>query len=217
MSNTAWALEALHVSGVQAEDESFKRALVFLQRCQMDSRVNEMNYAKGSRQGGFIYATSVNRDQVAVGQSFADKMEETLDDGTKASRLRAYGSMTYAGFKSYVYANLSKDDMRVKLAREWISRNYTLAENPGLGKNGLYYYYVTFARAMEAWGEPTLEVVNADGSKRTTVWREDLVNRLAELQDADGSFKSLDERWMENDKVLITAYALMALQSAGRE
>lgn len=57
-------------------------------------------------------------------------------------------------------------------------------------------------------GEPTIEIVNPDGTKTVRNWGEDLVNRLAELQQEDGSFKSVDDRWMENDQVLITAYAL---------
>ena len=106
LSNTAFWIEALHDCGVEASDPAYQRAVVFLQRTQMlasvgTTPVNEMAYAKGSQQGGFIYATSVNKDEQGVGQSNAPMMDETLSDGTVASRLRCYGSMTYAGFKSY--------------------------------------------------------------------------------------------------------------------
>lgn len=220
LSNTAFALQGLHDSGVEGSDPAFQRALVFLQRVQMAEKgsdgqiINDMEYAKGSKQGGFIYATSVNKDQVGVGQTNADKIEETLDDGTKVSRLRAYGSMTYSGFKSYLYAQLPRTDPRVTMAREWITHNYTLTENPGLGMSGQYYFLVVFSSAMGAWGEPTLDVMKSDGSKETRDWRADIVARLAELQQEDGSFKSVDKRWMEDNPVLITAYALWALQQA---
>ncbi len=70
-----------------------------------EMKVNDMEYAKGSTQGGFIYSTSENRDRVGSGQSMVGGMiDETLSDGSVASRLRAYGSMTYTGFKSYIYA-----------------------------------------------------------------------------------------------------------------
>lgn len=218
-SNLGFFVQALYDAGLSSEDPAFTRALVFLRRTQMDDRVNDASYAKGSRQGGFIYATSENKDQVGVGQSFAGTIEETLDDGTRVSRLRAYGSMTYAGFKSLIYANLARDDMRIKIAYDWIRRNYTVEENPGTGTDGLYYYFLTMARALDAWGPPTIEIESssAGGSDllpKTTSrdWQNDLVDRLAGLQTEDGSFKSVDDRWMENNPVLITAYALLALE-----
>src|SRR5262245_29422232 len=220
MSNTGWALEALHDSGVDASDAAFKRAIVFLQRCQRIEKgaggaaINDMAFAKGSRQGGFIYSTSENKDKIGGGQSFAGAMEETLDDGTKASRLRSYGSMTYSGFKSYIYAGLTRDDPRVHAAMGWISHNYTLEENPGVGTDGLYYYLVVFARAMSAYGQPTIAAVKSDGTTEQRNWARDLTERLAKLQNEDGSFKSVDDRWMENDPVLITAYSLIAIQHA---
>jgi squalene-hopene/tetraprenyl-beta-curcumene cyclase len=216
LSNLSFALEGLRASGVDPSSPAFERALVFLSRVQMHEKVNDQPYAKGSTQGGFIYATSEDKEKVGTGQSFAGTIEETLSDGTRASRLRAYGSMTYAGFKSYAYANLSKDDPRVVLAREWISKNYTLAENPGVGTDGVYYYFLMFAKAMSAWGDPTIEVEHSDGTRSVRDWGEDLVNRLAELQQDDGSFKVVDDRWMENDPVLITAYSLTALRCATR-
>ncbi len=220
LSNLSFMLQGLHDSGVPADDAAFQRAVVFLQRTQMLERapsgtpVNDMAYAKGSTQGGFIYATSVNKDQVATGQSFAGEIEETLSDGTQASRLRAYGSMTYAGFKSYAYAGLHKDDPRVLAAWGWIRRNYTLQENPGLGTDGMYYYYLTFARALDASGADTIETIRPDGTGEARDWRRDLTARLAALQEPDGSFRVVDERWMEDNPVLITAYALIALKHA---
>lgn len=220
LSNTGFAMQGLHDSGISGEDEAMQRAIVFLQRVQMAEKaadgtpINDMDYAKGSKQGGFIYSTSVNKDQVGVGQTNAATIEETMDDGTKVSRLRAYGSMSYSGFKSYLYAQLPRNDPRVLTALDWIRHNYTLDENPGVGTDGLYYYLVVFSSGLSAWGEPALEVVKPDGSKESRDWRADLVHRLAELQEPDGSFKSVDDRWMENNKVLITAYALWALQRA---
>ncbi|HWQ28864.1 MAG TPA: prenyltransferase/squalene oxidase repeat-containing protein [Dehalococcoidia bacterium] len=220
LSNSAFVIEALRTSGLSESDPVFQRALVFLQRCQMAEKdagggtINDMEYARGSRQGGFIYSTSENKDKVGSGQSFAGETEETLDDGTKVSRLRAYGSMTYSGFKSYLYAGLSRADPRVTLAREWIARNYTVEENPGLGTDGMYYYYLVFAKANAAFGDETIRVKNADGSESERRWKDDLVRRLGTLQNPDGSFRSVDDRWMENDPVLITAYSLIALRQA---
>lgn len=215
LSNLSFMLQALHDSGYDAESPPFQRALVFLERVQMDARVNDMPYAAGSRQGGFIYATGPEADRSAEGQSMAGSIEETLDDGSVVSRLRCYGSMTYSGFKSYIYADLPRDDPRVEAARRWISAHYTLEENPGLGAEGYYYYLVTFARALDAWDEPVLATTESEGA--TVVerrWAEDLVARLASLQQEDGSFALRGNRWLEKDPVLVTAYGVIALQAA---
>jgi squalene-hopene/tetraprenyl-beta-curcumene cyclase len=214
-SNLSFFVQALHDAGVSSEDPAFQRALVFLRRTQMDARVNEMPYASGSAQGGFIYATAESAERAGEGESKAMMIEETLSDGTVASRLRAYGSMTYAGFKSMIYAGLSRDDERVRLALSWLRRNYTVDENPGVGTDGLYYYYLTMARALDAWGSPVIELECDEGLVHAERdWQNDLIDRLAALQNEDGSFRSVDDRWMENNPVLITAYALLALQHA---
>ncbi|NRA56610.1 MAG: terpene cyclase/mutase family protein [Phycisphaerales bacterium] len=210
-SNMHMFMWALQEAGVPSDDPAVQRALVFLQRTQMDDRVNDMPYAEGSRQGGFIYATSPSGDQLGVGESKAGTIEETLSDGTTASRLRAYGSITYAGFKSYVYADLPRDDVRVTAARKWIGENYTLTENPGIGTDGYYYFILTFSRALDAFGEPSLEITTTDGSTFPTNWADDLIEQLATMQNDDGSFRSVDDRWMEDNPVLITAYTLVAL------
>ncbi len=214
-SNLTFFVQAMHDAGLSCDDPAYQRALVFLTRTQMDDRVNDMPYAKGSRQGGFIYATSPDKDHVGQGESKGPEIEETLDDGTKISRLRAYGSMTYAAFKSLIYANLDRDDQRVRSAYEWIRSNYTLEENPGVGTDGYYYYLISFSRALNAWGGSTITPLNASGQPAPTRdWQNDLVDALANMQNEDGSFKSIDDRWMENNPVLITAYALIALQNA---
>jgi squalene-hopene/tetraprenyl-beta-curcumene cyclase len=222
LSNTAMALQGLHDSGVPSDDPAFQRALVFLQRVQMievkdGTKVNDMPYAKGTMGGGFIYATGTDKDHPNVGSSdVRTPVEETLSDGTVASRLQAYGSMTYSGFKSYVYAGLKKDDPRVKAAMEWIGKNYSVTENPGIGQDGIYYYYLVFAKALRAYGEPVIKTVGKDGSTQDRQWPTDLVAQLATLQNEDGSFNAPKDgaRWMEDNPVLITAYSLVALECA---
>jgi squalene-hopene/tetraprenyl-beta-curcumene cyclase len=219
LSNLSLMLQGLHDSGVDPSDPAFQRALEFLQRTQMLDDVNDMPYADGSQQGGFIYSTSMNKDTIGSGESKAGTIEETVGEGEAVSRLRCYGSMTYAGFKSYLYADLSRDDPRVVAAYDWIRRNYTVRENPGIGDQGFYYYMIMMSRALRAYGEETVTPIVADGSAgEPRDWANDLIDRLAELQLEDGSFRVLHERWMEDNPTLITAYSLIALQNAlGRE
>ncbi|MBL1218233.1 MAG: hypothetical protein D8M59_12150 [Planctomycetes bacterium] len=215
-SNLHFMLQALHDSGLDCNDPAFQRAVVFLQRTQMLDEVNDMPYADGSTQGGFIYATSTDADHIGEGESKAGTIEETLGDGATVSRLRCYGSMTYAGFKSYVYANLDRNDTRVQAAYDWIRRNYTLDENPGVGLQGYYYYLMVFSRALDAWGSSTITPLNPDGTPAAEPrdWANDLIDKLAQLQNDDGSFTNDTDRWLEGDPVLVTAYAVIALQHA---
>ncbi len=208
-SNLALFMQALQDGGYEHDGPAVQRALMFLSRIQMDGEINDMPYAEGSTQGGMIYSTGPKGDRAGEGESKAGMIEETLSDGTSASRLRAYGSMTYAGFKSFAYANLKNEDPRVQAAKRWISEQYTLSENPGIGTDGYYYYLMVFGRALDAWDEPRLET--SDGER---AWAVDLIAQLESLQQPDGSVRSLDDRWMENDPVLISAYCLIALRHA---
>ena len=81
--------------------------------------------------------------------------------------------MTYTGLKSFLYAGVGKDDPRVKAAIDWVRKHYTLDENPGMGKAGLYYYYNTFGKAMTALGEDPF----VDAKGKSHEWRADLFGR----------------------------------------
>jgi squalene-hopene/tetraprenyl-beta-curcumene cyclase len=203
LSNTQMMLEALHDSGLPKEDPTYQKALVFIQRCQMWGESNDQAFAKGSSQGGFIYTPA------SGGES---KAEQTEIDGRK--ELRCYGSMTYAGFKSMLYAGLAKDDPRVKAALDWIGRYWTLDYNPNMpatqSRQGLFYYYHVFGRALQAWGQDVV----TDAAGREHQWRRELVEKLAKLQRDDGSWVNEADRWMEGQPALTTAYAMLALQAA---
>jgi len=115
--------------------------------------------------------------------------------------------MTYAGLKGLSYAGLSPDDPRVLAAQNWIRQHYTLAENPGMGAQGLYYYFHTFGKTMSTLGHD--EFVDASGKSHN--WKAELTARLASLQKANGSWLNPQDRWYEGDPNLVTAYSLLAL------
>ena len=171
--------------------------MVFVSRSQnLESKHNSAEFAAKvapEDKGGMIYSP------VGGGESKAG-------DGANGG-LRSYASMTYAGLKSFLYAGVSKDDIRVKSAIDWIGRNYDLKTNPGMGKQGLFYYYHVFGKALSAIDQP--EIVDADGKPHD--WRKDLVGQLAKIQRPDGSWTNGADRWYEGDPNLVTAYALLAL------
>ena len=198
LSNTAFMIEALRESGLPADDPSLQKAIVFVSRCQnLKSEFNDQPWAVKINDGGFVY-TPANGGSSLAGQA------------SEAGGLRSYASMTYAGLKSMIYAGLRPDDPRVKAASDYITKHYTLDENPGLGQRGLYYYYQTFAKTLELLGKPTL----ADASSRSHDWRAELMAALASRQDANGSWVNKADGFMEGDPNLVTAYGLLALAYA---
>jgi squalene-hopene/tetraprenyl-beta-curcumene cyclase len=194
MSNTQFLIDALRTTGVAADDPDIQKALLFVSRAQnLESEFNNTPFAAKVGDGGIIYTPA------AGGES---KAGTTANGG-----LRSYGSMTYAGLKSMIYAGVKADDKRVKAAFEWISKYYTVTENPGLRQQGLYYYYHTFAKALTVM---TVDVVtDADGNQHN--WRDELAAQLIKLQRKNGSWVNKADRWYEGDPNMSTAYSLLAL------
>ncbi|MFH0982219.1 MAG: prenyltransferase/squalene oxidase repeat-containing protein [Planctomycetota bacterium] len=205
LSNTQMMLEALKQSGLPATHPAYQKALTFIARCQMSSHTNDQEFARGAEDGGFIYSPANG------GES---KAGTVVVDGRP--RLRSYGSMTYAGFKSLLYAGVDRNDPRVRQAYDWIRRYYTLDHNPNMPDaqscEGLYYYYHVFAGALAAWGED--EIVDVHGEKHN--WRADLCRKLLSTQASDGSWVNQADRWYEGNPYLVTAYAVLALEVALR-
>ena len=194
LSNTAFFIDTLRDTGLPADDPNLQKAIVFVSRCQnLKSEFNDQPWASKINDGGFVYTAAHN------GQSMAGQ--------TPGGGLRSYASMTYAGLKSMIYAGLARDDPRVKAALAYISQHYTLDENPGLGQQGLYYYYHTFAKTMTVLGESKL----TDATGTSHDWRAELVAALAKRQQPEGSWVNPADRFMEGDPNLVTAYALLAL------
>jgi len=204
LSNVQMTIDALRDAGVPPTDPAMRNALAFVSRLQNFSETNDQPWA--GNDGGFVYGPSDNR----LGESFAGESVDAA--GTR--RLRSYGSMTYAGLKSFIYAGLSKEDPRVVAAFGWITANWTLTENPGMragnpdnAQHGLYYFYHTLARTLNEYDQPILTL--SDG--RTVDWRVELVNQLASLQQPDGSWRG-EKKWMEDSPVIVTSYVVNALQ-----
>lgn len=194
LSNTSFLLDALKSLGRGAEDPAVARALTFVSRCQnLESEHNTTEFAAKNPDGGFYYTPA------AGGTSQAGP--------TPQGGLRSYGSMTYAGLKSMIYAGVGPDDPRVQAAKKWIAQFYTLDENPGMGAAGLFYYYHTFAKALDALGEA--EFVDEAGVAHA--WRAELLDELAGRQRESGAWTNDTTRWLEGDPNLVTGYALLAL------
>lgn len=208
LSNLQWALEALKESEdyrkvneatgkklefsgddknkAQTKQLFWQNAITFIQRCQNLKVYNDQPWS--GNDGGFIYSPSES----------------------KAGDYTSYGSMSYAGMKSFIYAGVDKKDKRVQAAYQWISKSFTVDSNVQMGKQGLFYYYQTMAKALGAYGESTI----IDKSGKGHNWRAELITKLVSIQDGEGFWINKNNRWWENKKELSTAYSLLALEFA---
>lgn len=166
------------------------------------SRMQNRQDTGSDQAGGFFYKP---------GESKAG----TLTNDAGRVFFRSYGSMTYAGLLALIYADVSRDDERVRSAFDWAARHWTLDENPGMGNEGLFFFYNVLARSLDAYGQDWIPT--ASGGQID--WRKQLAQRLVSLQKIDpatggGYWINPNNRFWEADSILVTAYTLLALQAA---
>lgn len=187
-------VEDLRAAGEPKADLDWNAAQEFLAQVQNLKSVNTNYWISESvdDEGGFAYSPG-------AGASV------TNADGKVT--LRSYGSMTYAGLLALIYSDVDAQDVRVQSAKDWASRHWSLDENPGMGAEGLYYFFNVLTKTLAASGDETLTL--PDG--RTVVWREEVTRKLLTLQKPEGFWVNENNRWWEADPNLVTAYTLLAL------
>ncbi|MFH0953645.1 MAG: prenyltransferase/squalene oxidase repeat-containing protein [Verrucomicrobiota bacterium] len=206
LSNSYMAYEAMRLTqnvedlrkdGDKPADLDWKAVEEFLAKIQ-----NKPAGTNDDNAGGFAYHPSESK-------------AGTVTNEAGEIRFRSYGSMTYAGLLSLIYAEVDKGDPRVQSAFDWSVKHWTLEENPGMGPEGLYYFYNVLPKALAAYGRDQLTL--ADG--RRINWRAELIRKLLNLQKIDpkngqGYWVNEAGRWWEADPVLVTSYSLLALEIA---
>ena len=194
LSNTSYAMDAMaRTASLEELRTSGKK--VDLNWAQAIAFVENLQKQEGADKGGAAY-----NERTPQGGSETNKAGKV--------HLRAYGSMTYAAVLSMCSANLTRGDPRVRNALDYCSRYWSLDENPGMGSQGLYYYYDILARALAAAGVE--EIFTPEG--RTVYWKRELAKKLVSLQKADGSWSNDNNRFWESDPVLCTSFAMICLE-----
>jgi len=140
----------------------------------------------------------------------------STDEENEARQFRSYGSMTYAGLLTLIYADVDKRDPRARSAYDWTLKHWSLEENPGMGQQGVYYFYNVLSKCMAAMGQ---DVITLENGQKVN-WRTEVVKKLINLQQiapdgkGHGYWTNPTSRWFEADPVLVTSYTLIALKTA---
>ena len=211
LSNTYIALEAMRMTEdaedfrTEGERVDFNRSAAadFVTRTQNLRETNPAEWVSDHPEdrGGFAYHPTSSRD-----------FKRETEDGRVA--FRSFGSMTYAGMLSLIYADVDRDDPRVRSAFEWAARHWTLEGNinPGEPNEGLYYFYNVLSKSLAAYGQDRLP---REGGGEID-WRREFVEKLVSVQKIDeegrGYWVNDNNRYWEGNQVLVTAYMLIALQ-----
>jgi squalene-hopene/tetraprenyl-beta-curcumene cyclase len=203
LNNTAFVLEAMRrtqnyedmrPAGEKKADLDWEAALAFAETLHNGP-------GAGDSAGGFAYSP-------------ADAKAGTEKGSDGKVILRSYGSITYSGLLSLVYCRLDRADARVQSTLDWASRHWTVDENPGVGDQGLYFFYDIISRALSVAGLDSIPRSGEAAGGAPVDWRAELVAKLVSLQRDDGSFVNANGRFWENDPVLATSYSAVSLAFA---
>ena len=203
--NTYYTLEGLKLTE-SAEDSrppdqkpakaDKKAAVGYIEKLQNQKGSGEEN------EGGFIYRPG-------------DSPAGSTTNYAGVVTFRSYGSITYAGSLALIFADVPRDDPRVISALDWSARHWTLDENPGMGKAGLYFFYNVMAKCLNATG---VDFIDQKSTGKRINWRHSLTTRLVNSQlvlpNGRGYWVNKVGRWWENDPNLVTAYTIRSLQMA---
>jgi hypothetical protein len=200
LSATTFALEALHAAGVSPKEATFAKALTFVKRCQ---NWNDNEQDAEFDDGGFffIYDDPVRNKAGVKGKDKAGR-----------TRYHSYGSATADGLRCLIYCGVPGSNPRRQAAARWLGEHFDAARHPGeyektreLDRPAVYYYYAaSFARAPLADDK-------VDTSEGTLFRKDVLARELVRRQRPDGSWVNPFLLVREDDPIIATCYALLAL------
>ena len=204
LSATVFALEALRAGGCTARDPALRDANVFVQRCQNFSDTHG-DAEPALDDGGFFFIQ---------GDATRNKAGVASVDRIGRARYISYGSATADGLRALLLCDLAPDHPRVVEAKRWLAAHFDSSHHPGsysTERKGSrpaldYYYSSSLARAFHSLG--VHEVATSTG---TTEWADVLATGLLDRQSEDGSWSNPVVDVREDDPLVSTPLAILAL------
>lgn len=200
ISATVSALDALRFAKAPKDDPAFAAALVFVKRCQNYSDDPTAGDAKFD-DGGFFF-TPNDAAWNKAGAAGTDRLGRT--------RFHSYGAAAADGLRALLDAGMAPDAPRAAAARKWIKDHFNARANPGVFepdrealRNATYYYWAaSVTRAMAQF---------EDGAQEKQLWAWSLAMELVARQREDGSWANESTDSKEDDPLVATPAALLAL------
>jgi hypothetical protein len=206
LSATVFALSALRAAGVAADDSACRRARTFVERCQNFAPEGDGREANLD-DGGFFF---IHGDAVRNKAGAAGK------DAGGRERFRSYGSASADGLRALLLCDLPADHVRVVQARAWLTAHFRADAPPGnydpsrepRRQAVLYYFHHSASRAFAA-----LSCEEIDTSEGKVRWRTVIAAELLSRQQQDGSWTNSVSLTQEDEPLVATAFAVLALSS----
>jgi len=139
-----------------------------------------------------------------------DGNKAAWSDGNERQQTRSYGSATADGLRLLVYSGKGPDDPDVQAAIAWLLKHQDLEKVPGFEHEtgqaswavGLrYYYYQSLCHSLDLF--PEQDARRIAGRLHQILERE---------QKSDGSWQNPNARMREDDPLIATGFAILALQ-----
>ena len=185
LSMTRYVIEALTAAGVAATDPAHQSARIFVERCQNFDPQHPDN-----ADGGFFFSTT--------------EVETNKAGQSDATHFRSYGTTTADGILCLLATGYSLDHPRVAAARNWLVSHHRAMAVPGFigepyqrwPKGLAYYYAASSTKAFRALRVPVSPSV---------------AEALQSLQRPDGSWSNPENLVKEDDPLIATPFAIIAL------
>ncbi|MBI4230678.1 MAG: hypothetical protein HY608_07565 [Planctomycetes bacterium] len=209
LSSTLFAVGALRMSGLGADDPVCRDALAFACRCQNFAEAPALG-DPAFDDGGFFFSPA---------DTLRNKTGAVRDrDGQE--RFPSYGSMTADGIRLLLRCGLPPDHPRVRAASSWLQAHFDPAHVPGrfapdreFLRDATYYYYAWSCAHAFA----TLNLRTCDVADRRVDWAAALASELLSRQCEDGSWASPLGDSKEDDPLVATPLAAGALALCARQ